>query len=84
MGQALDTFGEVLTAPFPHLSAAGGTFLCLLASNMTALSGSSTSGWGILSFTAHEEQTGNEVKAHAHLQQLKKAKHFLFAKGEEQ
>lgn len=81
-GQALATLGEVLTAPFTHLPAGGGTFLCLLASNMTALSsGSSTPDWGILSFTAHEEQTDNEIKPHIHLQQLKKAKHFLFAKG---
>lgn len=52
---------------------------------MTALSsGSSIPGWGILSFPVHEEQTGNKIKAQVHLQQLKKAKHFLLAKGEEQ
>lgn len=85
VGQALATFGEVLTAPCTHLPAGAGTFFCLLASNMTALSsGSFTPGWGILSLTAHEEQTGNEIKPHIHLQQLKKAKHLLFAKGEEQ
>lgn len=77
-------FGEALAASFTHLLAGGGTFLYLLGSNRTVLSsGSSAPGWGIPShpITAHEEQTGNEIKAHVHLQQPEQAKPFCLQKG---